>query len=86
MEQTFGDVIGHGTKHLDLETFPAQLRHLCSVGAITDDTDVVAVHLSHHNPPTPVLAQRLAAHGARIVPDGAVLSPGAEQAALPRGA
>jgi phosphoribosyl 1,2-cyclic phosphodiesterase len=86
LEQTFGDVVGHGTKHLDLESFPAQLRHLHSVGAITADTDVVAVHLSHHNPPTPVLAQRLAAHGARIVADGTTLTSEGGRAALPRGA
>jgi phosphoribosyl 1,2-cyclic phosphodiesterase len=86
MEETFGDVAGHGTRHLDLATFPVQLRHLRSVGAVTGDTDVVAVHLGHHNPPAPVLAQRLAAHGARIVPDGTMLTPGGGEAVLPRGA
>jgi adenosylcobinamide kinase/adenosylcobinamide-phosphate guanylyltransferase len=43
------------------------------VGALTADTDVAAVHLSHHNPPTPELARRLAAWGARVVDDGATL-------------
>jgi adenosylcobinamide kinase/adenosylcobinamide-phosphate guanylyltransferase len=33
----------------------------------------VAVHLGHRNPPTPELARRLAAWGARVVPDGTVL-------------
>ena len=86
MEQTFGDVLGHGTKHLDLATFPAQLRLLRSVGAVTEDTDVVAVHLSHHNPPAPVLARRLAEHGARVVADGTVLTSEGGRASLPRGA
>ena len=86
MEETFGDVAGHGTLHLDLETFPAQLRHLRSVGAVTDETDVVAVHLSHHNPPAPDLTRRLAAHGARTVPDGTTLTTGGGRTALPRGA
>ena len=40
----------HGTQHLDLATFPDQLRRLRAVGAINDASDVVAVHLSHHNP------------------------------------
>jgi phosphoribosyl 1,2-cyclic phosphodiesterase len=86
LEQTFGDAVDHGTGHLDLETFPAQLRRLRSVGAVTDGTDVVAVHLSHHNPPAPVLAERLAAHGARIVTDGTTVTSGGGQATLPRGA
>lgn len=75
MEQTFGDVRDHGTRHLDLGSFPVQLDRLRAVGAITDGSDVVAVHLSHHNPPGPVLAERLARHGARLLGDGAELQP-----------
>jgi phosphoribosyl 1,2-cyclic phosphodiesterase len=70
LEQTFGDLRDHGTRHLDLATFGDQLRRLRSAGAVTDATDVVAVHLSHHNPPPAALARRLAEHGARVVPDG----------------
>ena len=73
LEETFGDHTSHGTDHLDLHTFPEQLRRLRAVGAVTDDTDVVAVHLSHHNPPTPELSRRLAAWGARVVDDGSTL-------------
>jgi adenosylcobinamide kinase / adenosylcobinamide-phosphate guanylyltransferase len=76
LEETFGDFLTHGTDHLDLATFPDQLRRLRSVGAVTRDTDVVAVHLSHHNPPTAELQRRLAAWGARVVDDGAVVSTG----------
>jgi phosphoribosyl 1,2-cyclic phosphodiesterase len=86
IEQTFGDHVMHGTRHLDLTTFPAQLDALRSVGAVTPDTDVVAVHLSHHNPPEPELARRLAEHGARAVRDGTTVTAGAGRAALPRGA
>jgi phosphoribosyl 1,2-cyclic phosphodiesterase len=71
LEETFGDVRDHGTGHLDLDTFPAQLDRLRAVGALTPSTDVVAVHLGHHNPPVDVLAARLAGHGARVLPDGA---------------
>jgi adenosylcobinamide kinase/adenosylcobinamide-phosphate guanylyltransferase len=73
LEETFGDHTTHETDHLDLSTFPDQLRRLRAAGALTDDTDVVAVHLSHHNPATPELSRRLAAWGARVVEDGAPL-------------
>jgi adenosylcobinamide kinase/adenosylcobinamide-phosphate guanylyltransferase len=77
LEETFGDLREHGTRHLDLATFGAELDRLRAVGAVTGDTDVVAVHLGHHNPPVAELAGRLAAHGARVLPDGAELRTGA---------
>lgn len=73
LEETFGDHTTHGTDHLDLASFGEQLRVLREVGAVTAATDVVAVHLSHHNPPTPELARRLADWGARVVDDGTSL-------------
>lgn len=73
LEQTFGPVLDHGTAHLDLVSFPDQLRRLREVGAVVPHTDVVAVHLSHHNPPLPALAGQLAGHGARVVADGTTL-------------
>lgn len=76
LEQTFGDVTDHGTHHLDLRSFPAQLHRLRDAGAVVDGTDVVAVHLGHHNPPAPELAARLARYGARVLPDGAELHAG----------
>ena len=71
LEETFGDHTSHGTDHHDLRTFPETLRRLRATGAVTRDTDVVAVHLSHRNPPD--LADRLAAWGARVVDDGTTL-------------
>jgi adenosylcobinamide kinase / adenosylcobinamide-phosphate guanylyltransferase len=73
LEQTFGDWLQHGTQHLDLSTFPRQLARLREVGAVRAGADVVAVHLSHHNPPEPRLASRLAAWGARAGRDGEVI-------------
>ncbi len=73
LEETFGDHTGHDTDHLDLATFPEQLRRLREVGALTPDTDVLAVHLSHRNPPAPELGRRLADWGARLVEDGTTL-------------
>jgi len=76
LEQTFGDLTGHGTRHLDLVTFPAQLAALRAVGAVTDRTRVVATHLSHHNPPVDELSARLGAWGAEVHPDGTRLALG----------
>jgi adenosylcobinamide kinase / adenosylcobinamide-phosphate guanylyltransferase len=83
LEETFGDKADHGTDHLHLATFADQLRRLREVGAVTDGTDVVAVHLSHHNPPTAELARRLADWGARVVDDGTSLTGATPAAARP---
>ncbi|TYP88401.1 MBL fold metallo-hydrolase [Blastococcus xanthinilyticus] len=85
LEQTFGDLADHGTGHLDLATFPVQLDRLRAVGAVTPATDVVAVHLSHHNPPAALLAGRLRDCGARLADDGAVLECGPDRAPAPAG-
>jgi adenosylcobinamide kinase / adenosylcobinamide-phosphate guanylyltransferase len=74
LEETFGDLAEHETDHLHLDAFAEQVARLRSAGAVTDDTDVVAVHLSHHNPPTPELGRRLADWGARVVDDGTPVS------------
>ena len=76
LEETFGEARDHGTDHLDLVGFADQLRRLRHVGAVTDRTDVVAVHLSHRNPPTHELSRRLADWGARVVEDGTRLDRG----------
>ncbi|MEU0475813.1 bifunctional adenosylcobinamide kinase/adenosylcobinamide-phosphate guanylyltransferase [Streptomyces olivaceus] len=56
---------------------PDALARLRSVGAVGPTTDVVAVHLGHDVPPGAELARRLAAAGARAVPDGTTLTVGA---------
>ncbi|MGL5825811.1 MAG: bifunctional adenosylcobinamide kinase/adenosylcobinamide-phosphate guanylyltransferase [Nocardioides sp.] len=73
LEETFGDHHAHGTDHLDLSTFGEQVRRLREVAAITETTELIAIHLSHHNPPTRELNRRLADWGARVVDDGTVL-------------
>jgi len=73
IEETFGRHVTHGTGHLDLTTLPTTLDALREAGAVTPATDVVAFHLSHHNPPAAELAVELAQWGARIVDDGAVI-------------
>jgi len=73
LEESFGSRSDHGTGHLDLVTFPRQLAALRECGAVVDRTDVVAVHLSHHNPRGDELARILEPWGARLVDDLTVL-------------
>jgi adenosylcobinamide kinase/adenosylcobinamide-phosphate guanylyltransferase len=65
---------------------PEALARLRAAGAIGPTTDIVAVHLDHDVPPGPELDRRLAAAGARAVPDGTTLAVGAYHAVpeLPR--
>ncbi|MFF0788379.1 bifunctional adenosylcobinamide kinase/adenosylcobinamide-phosphate guanylyltransferase [Streptomyces spiralis] len=56
---------------------PDALAKLRAVGAAGPATDVVAVHLDHDVPAGPELRRRLAAAGARAVPDGTTLAVGA---------
>ena len=58
--------------HLDLDSWPQQLDRLRAVGAVTAQTQVVAVHLGHHNPPPAELDRQLAALGATAARDGDV--------------
>ncbi|MDJ0461394.1 bifunctional adenosylcobinamide kinase/adenosylcobinamide-phosphate guanylyltransferase [Streptomyces sp. H27-C3] len=55
---------------------PDALARLRALGAIGVTTDVIAVHLDHDVPPGPELVRRLAAAGARTVPDGTTLIVG----------
>jgi len=71
LDETFGPFVDHGTGHHDFESFAEQLRELREVNAVTPTTDVIAVHLSHHNPVD--LNPVLRALGARSVPDGRVV-------------
>ncbi|MBV7694804.1 bifunctional adenosylcobinamide kinase/adenosylcobinamide-phosphate guanylyltransferase [Streptomyces sp. TRM70350] len=56
---------------------PDALARLRAVGAVGPTTDVIAVHLDHDVPPGAELRRRLAAAGARAVPDGVSLAVGA---------
>lgn len=70
VEETFGDRTDLGSGHLHLGTLGPLLERLRAVGAVTTSTEVVAVHLSHHNPPEDELVRRLADLGARPGVDG----------------
>ena len=74
LEETFGDLAEHEPDHLDLVSFPRALAALRGVGAVVGGTDVIAVHLGHHNPVD--LPDRLRPWGVRIVPDGTVVTVG----------
>ncbi|MFD5573194.1 MULTISPECIES: bifunctional adenosylcobinamide kinase/adenosylcobinamide-phosphate guanylyltransferase [Streptomyces] len=62
---------------VDVVGRPDGLARLRAVGSVGPTTDVVAVHLDHDVPPGAELRRRLAAAGARAVPDGATLAVGA---------
>lgn len=78
LEETFGTFTDHGTQHHDLPAFAATVEALRRRGAVVEGTDVVAVHLGHHNPPD--LAARLAACGARAGVDGETVKAGQDPA------
>ncbi|MFI9647601.1 bifunctional adenosylcobinamide kinase/adenosylcobinamide-phosphate guanylyltransferase [Streptomyces sp. NPDC052040] len=61
----------------DVTGRPDAVAKLRAVGAVGPTTDVVAVHLDHGVPPGAELRRRLAAAGARAVPDGTTLTVGA---------
>ncbi|GHA83714.1 bifunctional adenosylcobinamide kinase/adenosylcobinamide-phosphate guanylyltransferase [Streptomyces termitum] len=67
----------------DVTGRPEALARLRASGAVGPDTEVVAVHLDHDAPAGAELDRRLAAAGARAVPDGTVLYAG-EYRELPR--
>ncbi|MGB3332906.1 MAG: bifunctional adenosylcobinamide kinase/adenosylcobinamide-phosphate guanylyltransferase [Mycobacterium sp.] len=84
LEETFGTYTEHGTEHHDLPAFAKTLARLRDCGAVTDTTDVVAVHLSHHNPSEPELTAVLSDSGARPGRDGEVVRVGAADARATR--
>lgn len=65
-EMVLADVVGRPDA-------PARLR---AAGALGPTTDVIAVHVDHDVPPGAELRRRLAAAGARAVPDGETLTVG----------
>lgn len=76
LDETFGTKFDHGHGHLDLDTFAKAVQELRDINATTEHTDVVAIHLSHHNPPTEQLRAQLFACRARIVDDGTAIEVG----------
>ncbi|MEU6989048.1 bifunctional adenosylcobinamide kinase/adenosylcobinamide-phosphate guanylyltransferase [Streptomyces sp. NPDC046465] len=62
---------------LDAVGRPDGLARLRAAGAVGPTTDVIAVHIGHEAPPGGELTRRLAAAGARAVPDGSTLVIGA---------
>ncbi|WP_406380996.1 bifunctional adenosylcobinamide kinase/adenosylcobinamide-phosphate guanylyltransferase [Streptomyces sp. NBC_01618] len=65
-DMVVGDVVGR----------PDAVARLRAVEAIGPTTEIIAVHLDHDAPPGAELGRRLAAAGARTVPDGTTLVVG----------
>jgi adenosylcobinamide kinase/adenosylcobinamide-phosphate guanylyltransferase len=61
---------------VDVMGRPDALARLRAAGAVGPTTDVIAVHLGHDVHPGAELRRRLAAAGARAVPDGTTLTVG----------
>lgn len=83
LEETFGDR-PPPPGHLGLPGFADSVRALRDRGLADPATQVLAVHLSHHNPPMADLTARLAASGARPAHDGEVLRVSAQSRRGPR--
>lgn len=85
LEENNGDRPGFG-EHLDLDTFGGLVAELRRRGAVVDGTRVLAVHLSHRNPPGNELTHRLAHLGAQAPADGDVLelTPLSARTSVPR--
>ncbi|MFJ6630205.1 bifunctional adenosylcobinamide kinase/adenosylcobinamide-phosphate guanylyltransferase [Streptomyces sp. NPDC091376] len=73
---TDGDPLPYDMIVADVVGRPDGLARLRAVGAVGATTDVVAVHIDHDSPPGAELDRRLAAAGARTVPDGTTLYVG----------
>ena len=80
LEETLGDREEISEAHLGLPRFGRMVRELRAAGAVIEHTDIVAVHLGHHNPPLGELDGRLAEHGARAGRDGEVVAAGPRDA------
>jgi len=70
------DAAPYDTVVLDVLGRPDALARLRAAGVTGPATDVVAAHIDHDVPPGPELHRRLAAVGARAVPDGTTLLVG----------
>lgn len=73
LDATFGNTTDHGTGHLDFATLPEAVAALRDHGIVDASAQVIATHLSHHNPPEPKLRETLAAIGLRPGSDGEVI-------------
>jgi len=74
LEETFGRHTTHGSGHLDLPTFATCIERMRERGLVTEHTQIVAIHLGHHNPPLAELRTELAGFGADVFADGTVLN------------
>ncbi|MEZ5153118.1 bifunctional adenosylcobinamide kinase/adenosylcobinamide-phosphate guanylyltransferase [Rhodococcus zopfii] len=77
LEETFGDRSDLSAGHHTLAAFADTVAALRACGAVVDATDVVAVHLGHHNPPIAQVRRRLSGCGARVGNDGELVRVGA---------
>ena len=73
LDQTWGNIMGPHSDHLNLNSFGEAIKQMKSCGAITDKTHIAPIHMSHRNPPGRILEKRLRALGAKLPFDGDVI-------------
>jgi adenosylcobinamide kinase/adenosylcobinamide-phosphate guanylyltransferase len=79
LEESTGDI--DFPQHHTFATWAADVAKLRANGALGADSRVIAIHLSHFNPPVPEVERRLAPWGGEVLPDGATVVVGAPTAA-----
>lgn len=73
LDETWGELAGPHQDHLNLNSFSEAISQLRRCGAITEKTHVAPIHMSHRNPPTKRLKDRITAMGAHLYFDGDVI-------------
>lgn len=83
LEETAGDGRDPSGSHHGLAEYAATVAELRRRGAVTATTRVLAIHLSHGNPPPAELADRLRLWGVAAPPDGTrmTVTPGSRNPA-----
>lgn len=71
LEETFGWLPDKGSQHHHLASFAETVAGLRRQGTIDEQTQIVAIHLGHDNPPLAELSEALTQCGAVALPDGA---------------
>jgi adenosylcobinamide kinase/adenosylcobinamide-phosphate guanylyltransferase len=67
-------------QHHNFDTWPVDVAKLRTNGALRDSSRLIAIHLSHFNPPLPELARRIAQWGGEVPLDGTVIEVGGVEA------
>lgn len=73
LDETWGELSGPHSDHLNLNSFGETISQLKNCGAITGKTHISPIHMSHRNPPTQILREKIRQMGAKLPFDGDVI-------------